>query len=173
MIEEFEAQQRLKSFVRGGQGIARQSNPELDKMRLDRKKNAMFLTGKQKPLLVPSLDDKRIKQHRFSQYQSNTQIIPIGWSDNLALDDTYKSSEMRDTVLIRGTRSPMRLDTQEQNELSLALQLDMDSPHEFQGEVQLVPTFFGINIQNSQPHTYSLDPLNQATENDIVLLGSI
>ena len=79
---------------------------------------------------------------------------------------------MRDTVLIRGTRSPMRLDTQEQNELSLALQLDMDSPHEFQGEVQLVPTFFGINIQNSQPHAYSIDPQNQTTENDIVLVGS-
>ena len=66
----------------------------------------------------------------------------------------------------------MRLDTQEQNELSLALQLDMDSPHEFQGEVQLVPTFFGINIQNSQPHTYSLDPLNPTSDNDIVLIGS-
>ena len=133
----------------------------------------MFLTGKQKPLLAPTLDDKRIRQHRFSQYQSNTQIIPMCWSEKLALDETMKtSSELRDTVLIKGTRSPMRLDTQEQNELSLALQLDMDSPHEYQREVQLVPTFFGINIQNSQPHTYSLDPINQTTDYDMELLGS-
>ena len=108
-----QAQQRLRSFVRGGQPLVRQSNPELDKLRLDRKKNTMFLTGKQKPLLVPSLDDKRIKPHRFGQYQSNTQIgmIPITWSENLALDETVKTSELRDTVYARGTRSPMRLDT--------------------------------------------------------------
>ena len=73
--------------ITGGLALVRQSDPMLEKYKKDRTLNAMFLTGSQKPLLVPSLTTKRIMQHRFD--------LMVESMKNNYVDDCRPSSPMR------------------------------------------------------------------------------